>query len=104
MQCWLPHFIYEDIANLCELVGENVHNVRRGIGTDTRIGAKFLYAGVVVMVVSCFPKDVKALVHTGMDMGYRMRVIEAVEEVNEYQKGLFSETQKMMPEGGISAG
>ncbi|MBS6239655.1 MAG: UDP-glucose/GDP-mannose dehydrogenase family protein [Bacteroides sp.] len=88
-----------DIANLCELVGANVHNVRRGIGTDTRIGAKFLYAGCGYGG-SCFPKDVKALVHTGMDMGYRMRVIEAVEEVNEYQKGVvFKKLQKMMPEG-----
>ena len=87
-----------DIANLCELVGANVHNVRRGIGTDTRIGAKFLYAGCGYGG-SCFPKDVKALVHTGMDVGYRMKVIEAVEEVNEYQKGIvFEKLLKMMPE------
>lgn len=88
-----------DIANLCELVGANIHNVRRGIGTDTRIGAKFLYAGCGYGG-SCFPKDVKALVHTGIDNGYHMRVIEAVEEVNEYQKEIvFKKLQKMMPKG-----
>ena len=88
-----------DIANLCELVGANVHNVRRGIGTDTRIGAKFLYAGCGYGG-SCFPKDVKALVHTGMEHGYRMRVIEAVEEVNKNQKEIvFKKLQKIMPKG-----
>lgn len=74
-----------DIANLCELVGANVENVRRGMGTDDRIGRKFLYAGCGYGG-SCFPKDVKALVKTGMENGYHMRVIEAVEEVNEKQK------------------
>lgn len=76
-----------DIANLCELVGANVHNVRKGIGTDSRIGSKFLYAGCGYGG-SCFPKDVKALVHTGIENGYHMEVIEAVERVNEYQKGV----------------
>ena len=76
-----------DIANLCERVGANVDSVRKGIGTDSRIGAKFLYAGCGYGG-SCFPKDVKALVHTGMDNGYHMEVIEAVERVNENQKSI----------------
>ncbi|MCQ2958765.1 MAG: UDP-glucose/GDP-mannose dehydrogenase family protein [Bacteroidales bacterium] len=76
-----------DIANLCERVGANVDSVRRGIGTDTRIGAKFLYAGCGYGG-SCFPKDVKALVHTGIEAGYHMRLIEAVEQVNEQQKAI----------------
>ena len=76
-----------DIANLCERVGANVDSVRKGIGTDTRIGSKFLYAGCGYGG-SCFPKDVKALVHTGMDNGYHMEVIEAVERVNEKQKSI----------------
>ena len=76
-----------DIANLCERVGANVDSVRKGIGTDTRIGNKFLYAGCGYGG-SCFPKDVKALVHTGMDNDYHMEVIEAVERVNEKQKSI----------------
>ena len=76
-----------DIANLCERVGANVDSVRMGIGTDTRIGSKFLYAGCGYGG-SCFPKDVKALVHTGLDNNYHMEVIEAVERVNEKQKSI----------------
>ena len=76
-----------DIANLCERVGANVDSVRKGIGTDSRIGTKFLYAGCGYGG-SCFPKDVKALVHTGMDNDYHMEVIEAVERVNEKQKSI----------------
>ena len=76
-----------DIANLCELVGADVEMVRRGIGSDSRIGTKFLYPGCGYGG-SCFPKDVKALIHTGKEYGYRMKVIESVEEVNEYQKGI----------------
>ena len=76
-----------DIANLCERVGANVDSVRKGIGTDTRIGTKFLYAGCGYGG-SCFPKDVKALVHTGLEHGYHMEVIEAVERVNEKQKSI----------------
>lgn len=76
-----------DIANLCELVGANVNMVRKGIGADARIGTKFLYPGCGYGG-SCFPKDVKALIHTGREHGYRMRVIEAVEEVNERQKSI----------------
>lgn len=74
-----------DIANLCERVGANVDNVRKGMGTDSRIGSRFLYAGCGYGG-SCFPKDVKALVHTGQENGYHMQVIEAVEAVNEKQK------------------
>ena len=76
-----------DIANLCELVGADVNMVRKGIGTDDRIGRKFLYAGCGYGG-SCFPKDVKALAQTGRSHGYTMRVIEAVEQVNEQQKGI----------------
>ena len=74
-----------DIANLCERVGANVDNVRKGMGADSRIGSRFLYAGCGYGG-SCFPKDVKALVHTGIENGYHMQVIEAVEAVNEKQK------------------
>ncbi len=76
-----------DIANLCELVGADVNMVRKGIGTDARIGNKFLYAGCGYGG-SCFPKDVKALIHTGKEHGYDMRIIEAVEEVNNRQKSI----------------
>ena len=76
-----------DIANLCERVGANVNHVRKGIGADVRIGQKFLYAGCGYGG-SCFPKDVKALVHTGIDNGYHMEVIEAVERVNDRQKSI----------------
>ena len=76
-----------DIANLCEKVGANVDHVRKGIGSDVRIGQKFLYAGCGYGG-SCFPKDVKALVHTGLDNDYHMEVIEAVERVNEKQKSI----------------
>ncbi len=74
-----------DIANLCELVGADVNMVRKGIGSDTRIGKKFLYAGCGYGG-SCFPKDVKALIKTAADLGYPMRVLQAVEEVNASQK------------------
>lgn len=76
-----------DIANLCELVGADVNMVRKGIGADARIGTKFLYPGCGYGG-SCFPKDVKALARTGRDNGYTMRIIEAVEAVNEFQKGI----------------
>lgn len=74
-----------DIANLCELVGADVNMVRKGIGTDTRIGSKFLYPGCGYGG-SCFPKDVKALIKTAESNGYSMKVLKAVEEVNEEQK------------------
>ena len=74
-----------DIANLCEIVGANVEMVRQGIGADTRIGRKFLYPGCGYGG-SCFPKDVKALIRTAEKEGYEMRVLKAVEQVNDDQK------------------
>lgn len=83
-----------DIANLCELVGADVNMVRNGIGSDTRIGRKFLYPGIGYGG-SCFPKDVKALIKTAELNGYKMRVLHAVEEVNDKQKSvLFEKLQK----------
>ncbi len=79
-----------DIANLCELVGADVNMVRKGIGSDSRIGSKFLYPGCGYGG-SCFPKDVKALIHTARENGYDMRVLNAVEEVNERQKNILFE-------------
>lgn len=76
-----------DIANLCDLVGANVDMVRKGIGSDHRIGTKFLYPGCGYGG-SCFPKDVKAIIRTASQNGYEMRVLRAVEEVNEKQKRL----------------
>lgn len=76
-----------DIANLCELVGADVEMVRKGIGSDTRIGRKFLYPGCGYGG-SCFPKDVKALIKTAEQNGYAMKVLRAVEEVNDEQKSL----------------
>lgn len=74
-----------EIANLCERVGANVELVRKGMGADARIGSKFLYAGAGYGG-SCFPKDVKALIHTGMEYDMSMNIIEAVEAVNDAQK------------------
>ena len=79
-----------DIANLCELVGADVNMVRKGIGADSRIGSKFLYPGCGYGG-SCFPKDVKALIMTAEKNGYSMRVLKAVEEVNERQKAILFE-------------
>ena len=79
-----------DIANLCELVGADVNMVRSGIGSDTRLGRKFLYPGIGYGG-SCFPKDVKALIKTAEQNGYQMRVLQAVEEVNEQQKSILFE-------------
>lgn len=79
-----------DIANLCELVGADVNMVRSGIGSDTRIGRKFLYPGIGYGG-SCFPKDVKALIKTAEQNGYEMRVLRAVEDVNERQKSILFE-------------
>ncbi len=76
-----------DIANLCELVGADVNMVRKGIGSDSRIGSKFLYPGCGYGG-SCFPKDVKALIKTAEKRGYKMKVLSAVEEVNEAQKSV----------------
>ncbi|MBQ8712068.1 MAG: UDP-glucose/GDP-mannose dehydrogenase family protein [Prevotella sp.] len=83
-----------DIANLCELVGADVNMVRAGIGSDTRIGRKFLYAGCGYGG-SCFPKDVTALIKTADQNGYSLEVLKAVERVNEQQKSvLFRKLQK----------
>lgn len=83
-----------DIANLCELVGADVNMVRKGIGSDARIGSKFLYPGCGYGG-SCFPKDVKALIKTAEKNGYNMSVLKAVEEVNENQKHvLFNKLSK----------
>ena len=79
-----------DIANLCELVGADVNMVRKGIGSDSRIGRKFLYPGCGYGG-SCFPKDVKALIKTAEQNGYQMRVLKAVEDVNERQKAVLFE-------------
>ncbi|MBP5386886.1 MAG: UDP-glucose/GDP-mannose dehydrogenase family protein [Prevotella sp.] len=85
-----------DIANLCEIMGADVEMVRRGIGADTRIGRKFLYPGCGYGG-SCFPKDVKALIKTAEKNGYEMKVLKAVEEVNEFQKTVvFSKLNKCM--------
>lgn len=87
-----------DIANLCERVGADVNMVRKGIGADTRIGSKFLYPGCGYGG-SCFPKDVKALIKTAEKNGYEMRVLKAVEEVNEAQKEiLFKKLKKHLPD------
>jgi UDPglucose 6-dehydrogenase len=74
-----------DVANLCEIMGANVNMVRKGIGSDARIGQKFIYPGVGYGG-SCFPKDVKALIKTAKENHYNMRILNAVEEVNELQK------------------
>ena len=79
-----------EIANLCEIVGADVNMVRKGIGTDSRIGSKFLYAGCGYGG-SCFPKDVKALIKTASQNGYDMQVLNAVEAVNDKQKNILFE-------------
>jgi len=76
-----------DIANLCELVGADINMVRRGIGADSRIGNKFIYPGIGYGG-SCFPKDVKALIHTAQNYNYDLRVLKAVEAVNKDQKSV----------------
>lgn len=90
-----------DIANLCELVGADVNMVRKGIGSDSRIGSKFLYPGCGYGG-SCFPKDVKALIKTAEKRGYKMRVLSAVEEVNDRQKSIvFAKLVRHL--GGVEA-
>lgn len=74
-----------EIANICERVGADVDNVRRGIGTDSRIGQRFLFAGIGYGG-SCFPKDVQAIHHTAGEYGYDFRILDSVMEVNEKQK------------------
>jgi UDPglucose 6-dehydrogenase len=82
-----------EIANLCTLLGANVDRVRKGIGSDARIGSKFLFAGLGYGG-SCFPKDVKAVMKTSLDAGYDFRILHAVEEVNEAQKLLLAKRVK----------
>jgi len=83
-----------DLANLCEIVGADINMVRKGIGSDSRIGHKFIYPGIGYGG-SCFPKDVKALIHTGEDFNYELRVLKAVEAVNQDQKSvLFQKVYK----------
>ncbi|MCU0866935.1 MAG: UDP-glucose/GDP-mannose dehydrogenase family protein [Planctomycetes bacterium] len=83
-----------DIANLCELLGADVNQVRKGIGSDPRIGNRFIYPGIGYGG-SCFPKDVKALVRTGSENGYQLRILQSVEDVNEDQKHvLFAKVNK----------
>ena len=74
-----------DIANLCEIMGADVNNVRKGIGSDSRIGNSFIYPGIGYGG-SCFPKDVKAIIKTGEENGYDLRVLKSVEDVNNDQK------------------
>lgn len=90
-----------DIANLCEIMGADVNMVRKGIGADARIGSKFLYPGCGYGG-SCFPKDVKALIRTAAQQGYRMQVLEAVEAVNERQKGILFEKFERYFKGDIA--
>lgn len=90
-----------DIANLCEIMGADVNMVRKGIGADARIGSKFLYPGCGYGG-SCFPKDVKALIRTAAQQGYRMQVLEAVEAVNERQKGILFEKFERYFKGDVA--
>ena len=86
-----------DIANLCELTGANVSSVRKGIGSDNRIGKSFIYPGIGYGG-SCFPKDVKALVKSGEEYGHKLRILEAVENVNNDQKSIL--VKKVIKEFG----
>lgn len=91
-----------DIANLCEIMGADVNMVRKGIGSDARIGNKFIYPGIGYGG-SCFPKDVKALIKTAEENGYKMRILKSVEDVNEAQKSvLFNKISKHF--GGVLKG
>ncbi|MDR2916064.1 MAG: UDP-glucose/GDP-mannose dehydrogenase family protein [Tannerella sp.] len=89
-----------EIANLCEVMGADVTMVRKGIGSDTRIGHSFLYAGCGYGG-SCFPKDVKALVKTAAENGRPMRILQAVEEVNEAQKHILFHKLNLHYEGNL---
>jgi UDPglucose 6-dehydrogenase len=76
-----------EIANLCDILGADINHVRKGIGSDSRIGSKFIYPGTGYGG-SCFPKDVKAIIRTANDNGYNLNVVKAVEAANEYQKNV----------------
>lgn len=87
-----------EVANLCETVGADVNMVRQGIGSDPRIGSKFLYSGIGYGG-SCFPKDVKALYQTGKEMGVELRVVKAAEEANDLQKMvIYHKLKRLMPD------
>lgn len=90
-----------DIANLCEILGANVNLVRKGIGSDTRIGNKFIYPGIGYGG-SCFPKDVKALIKTANEVGYNLRVLKSVEDVNDDQKAVLFNKVLSYFKGNIS--
>ena len=90
-----------DMANLCEIIGADVNMVRKGIGADTRIGSSSLYAGCGYGG-SCFPKDVKALIRTADEQGYPMRILQAVEAVNEYQKTVLYRKLEQYYQGNLS--
>lgn len=90
-----------DIANLCEIIGADVNMVRKGIGSDARIGNKFIYPGIGYGG-SCFPKDVKALIKTAAINGYQMQILEAVEAVNEKQKSVLFEKLMNRFQGNIA--
>lgn len=90
-----------DMANLCEIIGADVNMVRKGIGADTRIGSSFLYAGCGYGG-SCFPKDVKALIRTADEHHYPMRILQAVEAVNEYQKTVLYRKLEQYYRGNLS--
>jgi UDPglucose 6-dehydrogenase len=76
-----------EIANLCDILGADINHVRKGIGSDSRIGSKFIYPGPGYGG-SCFPKDVKAIIKTAHDYGYELNVVQAVEKANDYQKSI----------------
>jgi UDPglucose 6-dehydrogenase len=84
-----------EVANLCDILGADINQVRKGIGSDSRIGSKFLYPGSGYGG-SCFPKDVKAIIKTARDHGYDLNVVQAVEKANEYQKNvIFNKIAKL---------
>lgn len=90
-----------DIANLCEILGADVNMVRLGIGSDPRIGSKFLYPGIGYGG-SCFPKDVKALIKAGEENNYPLRLLQAVENINEDQKSILVDKLLKFYNGDIS--
>ena len=90
-----------NIANLCEIVGADINMVRKGIGSDSRIGSKFLYAGIGYGG-SCFPKDVKALIKTADTHGYSLDLLKAVEEINDRQKEVLFKKLSQYYKGNLS--
>jgi UDPglucose 6-dehydrogenase len=89
-----------EIANLCDILGADINNVRKGIGSDSRIGSKFIYPGTGYGG-SCFPKDVKALLKTAGDNGYELNVIRAVEKANDYQKNVIFNKMQIFFKGSL---